>query len=211
MRPNRRCPLSRRRMLSCRAGQMPATVPEVAGPRRPTESSSTISRVSTKRRQTGSAPRGGPGVETEPAHPRRPAMGWLCRPGADGAEAMKCRLTSSGGANQPPTGPPVDARLGPAAGRHELLPARPSGRRYRPARQRVWPTAGRPRPAAVGATRRRHRGPRSATGGPRRARGPAPPPPGRRASSRPSTSWVATASCPAACRSSSIAFSRSGS
>ena len=29
--------------------------------------------------------------------------------------------------------------------------------------------------------------------------------------SRPSTSWVATASCPAACRSSSIAFSRSGS
>ena len=132
--------------------------------------------------------------------------------GADGAEAMKCRLTSSGGANQPPSGPPVDARLGPAAGRHELLPARPSGRRYRPARQRVWPTAGRPRPAAVGATRRRHRGPRSATGGPRRARGPAPPPPGRRASSRPSTSWVATASCPAAaCRSSSIAFSRSGS
>ena len=63
---------------------------------------------------------------------------------------MKCRLTSSGGANQPPSGPPVDARLGPAAGRHELLPARPSGRRYRPARQRVWPTAGRPRPAAVG-------------------------------------------------------------
>ena len=47
--------------------------------------------------------------------------------GADGAEAMKCRLTSSGGANQPPSGPPVDARLGPAAGRHELLPARPSG------------------------------------------------------------------------------------
>ena len=37
--------------------------------------------------QTGSAPRGGPGVETEPAHPRRPALGWLCRPGADGAEA----------------------------------------------------------------------------------------------------------------------------
>ena len=24
---------------------------------------------------------GGPGVETEPAHPRRPALGWLCRPG----------------------------------------------------------------------------------------------------------------------------------
>ena len=37
--------------------------------------------------QTGSAPGGGPRVETEPAHPRRPALGWLCRPGADGASA----------------------------------------------------------------------------------------------------------------------------
>ena len=27
------------------------------------------------------------GVETEPAHPRRSALGWLCRPGADGASA----------------------------------------------------------------------------------------------------------------------------
>ena len=26
-------------------------------------------------------------METEPAHPRRPALGWLCRPGADGAAA----------------------------------------------------------------------------------------------------------------------------
>ncbi len=26
-------------------------------------------------------------METEPAHPRRPALGWLCRPGADGASA----------------------------------------------------------------------------------------------------------------------------
>ena len=42
--------------------------------------------------QTGSAPRGGPGVETEPAHPRRPALGWLCRPGADGASALRQRV-----------------------------------------------------------------------------------------------------------------------
>ena len=28
-------------------------------------------------------------METEPAHPRRPALGWLCRPGADGASAPR--------------------------------------------------------------------------------------------------------------------------
>ena len=31
------------------------------------------------------------GVETEPAHPRRSALGWLCRPGADGASTPAIR------------------------------------------------------------------------------------------------------------------------
>ena len=31
-------------------------------------------------------------MATEPAHPRRPALGWLCRPGADGASATVIRV-----------------------------------------------------------------------------------------------------------------------
>ena len=41
------------------------------------------------------------GVETELAHPRRSALGWLCRPGADGAEAP---VAACGGAPDQGTG-----------------------------------------------------------------------------------------------------------
>ena len=69
--------------------------------------------------------RGGPGVETEPAHPRRPALGWLCRPGADGASAT---------ALQPP--PHLLTTL-PARGRTVRLPrSRLAGARQTRARVR---------------------------------------------------------------------------
>ena len=42
-------------------------------------------------------------METEPAHPRRPALGWLCRPGADGAAAM-ARRPRPPAARRPGTG-----------------------------------------------------------------------------------------------------------
>ena len=47
--------------------------------------------------QTGFGAGGGPGVETEPAHPRRPALGWLCRPGSDGAAATSLQPPAAQG------------------------------------------------------------------------------------------------------------------
>ncbi len=115
--------------------------------------------------------RGGPGVETEPAHPRRPALGWLCRPGADGASAPARSAASTPGSTAAGSGTPPLPRTWPSSPRCAASPMKRSPVITASRRSRSRATAAAAaRLVAGGEDGRRGPPPGTAAPGPRRAR-----------------------------------------